>query len=122
MRIVVDMNLSPRWAVRLAELGHEAVHWSAVGDPRATDAAVMAWARGRGHAVLTHDLDFPEVVAVTGAPGPSVVLLRRISPDPGLLAALVDGAVREHEAALARGAVLVVEPNGARVRLLPVRR
>ena len=42
MRIVVDMNLSPRWAVRLAELGHEAVHWRAVGDPRATDAAVMA--------------------------------------------------------------------------------
>jgi predicted nuclease of predicted toxin-antitoxin system len=33
--------LSPRWVEFLATKGIEAVHWSTVGDPRATDATLM---------------------------------------------------------------------------------
>ena len=37
MKLVLDMNLSPLLADLLQQQGHEAVHWSAIGDPRATD-------------------------------------------------------------------------------------
>jgi predicted nuclease of predicted toxin-antitoxin system len=31
MKVLVDMNLSPRWALVLARAGIEAAHWSALG-------------------------------------------------------------------------------------------
>src|SRR3954465_6873708 len=76
MKLVVDMNLPPRWAGFLITNGIEAVHWSQVGDPRATDATIMKWALDRGYAVFTHDLDFTAMLALAGAAGPSVVQVR----------------------------------------------
>jgi len=40
--VVIDMNLSAEWASLLATAGWSAVHWSAVGDPKALDPAIMA--------------------------------------------------------------------------------
>jgi predicted nuclease of predicted toxin-antitoxin system len=47
MKLLLDMNLPPAWVPVLNAGGHEAVHWSSVGDPRARDADIMAWARVR---------------------------------------------------------------------------
>ena len=38
MKLVVDVNLPPKWVEFLATGGIQAVHWSSVGDLRATDA------------------------------------------------------------------------------------
>jgi predicted nuclease of predicted toxin-antitoxin system len=45
LRLLIDMNLSIEWVAALAQHGYDAVHWSAVGDPKATDAEIMARAR-----------------------------------------------------------------------------
>lgn len=37
MKIIIDMNLSPEWVSVLESAGYEAVHWSTVGQPQATD-------------------------------------------------------------------------------------
>jgi predicted nuclease of predicted toxin-antitoxin system len=66
------MNLAPVWVRFLQEQGFEAVHWSTVRDPSATDATIMEWARRGGYVVLTHDLDFSALLAVAEATGPSV--------------------------------------------------
>jgi predicted nuclease of predicted toxin-antitoxin system len=42
MKLLVDMNLSLDWVPVLQGHGHDAVHWSTVGDIRATDEAIMA--------------------------------------------------------------------------------
>ena len=76
MKLVVDMNLAPRWVGFLAANGIEAVHWSTVGDPRASDATIMQWARDRGYVVFTHDLDFSAILATAGLVGPSVLQVR----------------------------------------------
>jgi hypothetical protein len=44
IRILVDMNLSVEWIAELAKHGWSATHWSAVGDPRAEDTALVEWA------------------------------------------------------------------------------
>jgi predicted nuclease of predicted toxin-antitoxin system len=49
-RLLVDMNLSTEWIPLLRAAGHEAVHWSEVGDPRAPDTALMQWAMANGFA------------------------------------------------------------------------
>jgi predicted nuclease of predicted toxin-antitoxin system len=44
VRVLIDMNLSPEWVAELTRYGYDAAHWSTVGDPRAADSAIMAWA------------------------------------------------------------------------------
>ena len=76
MKLVVDMNLSSEWVPVLQRAGHDVLHWSTVGDVRAKDAEIMAWANQAGRTVLTHDLDFGTVLALTRGTGPSVVQVR----------------------------------------------
>ena len=45
MKILIDMNLSPEWVKAFAEAKIEAIHWSTVGDPAATDRTIMAYAQ-----------------------------------------------------------------------------
>jgi predicted nuclease of predicted toxin-antitoxin system len=76
IQLVVDVNLSPLWIDVFVDHGWPAVHWSTVGDPRAKDRTVMAWARENGRVVFTHDLDFGTLLALTRETGPSVVQVR----------------------------------------------
>lgn len=52
MKILIDMNLSPQWRQVFEQEGIEALHWSAVRDPRATDRQILAWAREHGTVIL----------------------------------------------------------------------
>jgi len=76
MKILIDMNLSPEWGIVLNGAGHQSIHWSHVGDPRAVDAAIMEWALANDYVVFTHDIDFSTILALTFATGPSVLLVR----------------------------------------------
>ncbi len=40
MKIVIDMNLSPEWVTVFETAGYQAVHWSDVGDIKATDKTI----------------------------------------------------------------------------------
>jgi predicted nuclease of predicted toxin-antitoxin system len=120
VRLVVDMNLSVEWVAELARHGWTAVHWSTVGDPRADDATIMAWARANGHVVFTHDLDFGTVLALTHELGPSVIQLRGQDVLPEQIGPPVLAALKQYDAALAAGALVVVELKKCRVRVLPL--
>jgi predicted nuclease of predicted toxin-antitoxin system len=58
MKIVIDMNLPPSWAGVLEAGGHQTVHWSGVGSPKASDRDILLYARQRAYVVFPHDLDF----------------------------------------------------------------
>jgi predicted nuclease of predicted toxin-antitoxin system len=122
MKFLIDMNLSPQWKAMLEKHGWEAIHWSTVGDPRATDRTVMDWARQQEYVVLTHDLDFGATLAATRAEGPSVVQIRTQDVLPKTLETLLVRILREHEAAIDRGALVFVEEERFRVRILPLTR
>lgn len=76
MKLLVDMNLSPNWAARLARHGFEAVHWSAIGAPTAPDPEILAWARDHGFVIISNDLDFSAILAASSGRAPSVVQVR----------------------------------------------
>ncbi|MDY0167352.1 MAG: DUF5615 family PIN-like protein [Thermoguttaceae bacterium] len=120
VKLVIDMNLSAEWVAVLAQHGWPAVHWSTVGNPAAPDSAIMAWARAEGYVVFTHDLDFGTALALTHAAGPSVLQVRAQNVLPEHIAPLVIAALRKHAAALTAGAVVVVEQQRSRVRVLPI--
>lgn len=119
IRILIDMNLSPDWAPLLQQHGWSAVHWSTVGDPRAADREIMAWALANQHVVFTHDLDFGTALALSHAAGPSVLQIRGQDVLPDHMGFVVIAALRQHESDLAAGALIVIDAKRFRVRVLP---
>jgi hypothetical protein len=53
MRWVIDVCLSPLWVRVFTDAGHEALHWSAAGDIRASDEVILDWAAKTG-AFISH--------------------------------------------------------------------
>ena len=121
MKLLLDMNVTQRWAPALAAQGHEVVHWRDVGDRRARDSEIMAYALQHGFVVLTHDLDFGDLLAATGDSGPSVVQIRADNLSADLAAGPVLQALAATSMALEQGALVSVDLKKARVRLLPLR-
>lgn len=70
--------------------------------------------------VLTQDLDFGTLLALTHAKGPSVLPVRGQNTLPESLGDLVAAALRHHEDALISGALVTVEEGKNRVRILPI--
>ncbi len=122
MHILVDMNLSPEWCAALARHGHAAIHWSDIGDPRAEDPILMAWARSHRHVVLTHDLDLGAILAITQASGPSVIQVRTQDVMPSALEVRLADILHQYERELVAGALIVVDEAKSRVRILPLPR
>ena len=120
MKLLIDMNLSPKWAGFLIEAGFEAVHWTTVGNANAPDTDIMRHAREGGHVVVTSDLDFGTILAVTHGNKPSVVQLRSddLSLD-GVGKSVVD-ALHQLRDELERGALVTIEPQRTRLRILPL--
>ena len=120
LSILVDMNLSPEWVSVVTSAGWPAVHWSQIGDRGADDATLMAWAVANKHAVFTHDLDFGTALALTHATGPSVIQVRGQNVLPEDISKAVVAAIRQHQAELEAGALVVVDLARSRVRILPL--
>jgi predicted nuclease of predicted toxin-antitoxin system len=120
MKLLVDMNLSPRWVSLLADAGFEAAHWSTLGANNAADTEIMAFAKANGYVVLTHDLDFSAILAATHGEKPSVVQIRAEDVSPDVIGRPVIVALRQMRAELEEGVLLSVDPNRTRLRVLPL--
>jgi predicted nuclease of predicted toxin-antitoxin system len=51
----------------------EAIHWLTIGATNAPDREIIAWAKNNNYVILTHDLDFGTILAVSQAFAPSVI-------------------------------------------------
>ena len=120
MNFLVDMNLSPSWADFLAEAGFTAVHWSKQGRPTASDREIMRWAAERDLVVLTADLDFSAILAATERRRPSVILLRNDILTPLALGSAVLAAINKAKDELVAGAIISLDAERARLRVLPL--
>jgi predicted nuclease of predicted toxin-antitoxin system len=82
MKLLLDMNLSPRWIDFLRDEGWEAVNWSHGGQATARDDEIMAYAVANDAVVVTHDLDFGAILNYARKK-PSVVQIRAedLSPE-----------------------------------------
>ena len=116
---MVDMNLSPKWALLLHEHGHDAVHWSAAGAGNAPDADIAAWARRERRVVLTADLGFGSLLAAGEEDSPSVVQLRSADLRVSAIGQAVLQAIAAARDELVTGAFLSFDRRRTRLRLLP---
>ena len=120
MKLLIDANLSPRVAHRLAVAGHDAHQLFDVELGTATDEEILDAAADDDRVDVSSDTDFGALLARFDRTRPSFVLLRHgneLTPDAQadlLLTALVDAATE-----LEAGAVVSVSPGHLRARRLP---
>jgi predicted nuclease of predicted toxin-antitoxin system len=120
MKLVFDMNLSPNWLAWLMPHGFDAVHWESIGASNASDETIMNWARAESRIVVTNDLDFGQILALTHANGPSVVLIRGPKVLPSQIGDVVVECLKTYEQELEQGALIVIDHQRQRVRVLPI--
>lgn len=120
MKILIDMNLSPAWVQEFELHKIAAVHWSAVGRFDAPDVILMEWARENNHIVFTHDLDFGTALALTKSEKPSVIQVRTQNVSIPYLSKMVISTIEQYADLLKKGALLVIDEDKKRIRILPL--
>ena len=120
MKILMDMNLSPMWVEIFASHEIEAIHWSRVGAANAADSEIMKYAQINDYTILTYDLDFSAMLAASRRDRPSIIQLRTGDIIPDNAAPLVIKALKQWTAEIEAGAILTIELNKARLRILPL--
>lgn len=120
MKILIDMNLSPAWIPILEDQGWEALHWSHVGNPSASDSKILSWAQQNGYVIFTHDLDFGAILAASRSVYPSVLQLRTQDVSPSHATQIIIRVLQDFQSQLEEGALLSIDEGNARVRMLPL--
>ena len=123
MNFLIDNPLSPRVAIGLRAAGHDAVHVLDYGMHAAADEAIFGRAALESRVVVSADTDFGTLLALREVTSPSVILFRTASlrrADDQV--ALILAALPSTEAALRRGAIVVLERHRLRLRDLPITR
>ena len=120
MKLLLDMNLSPKIAAALSLKGIESVHWLTVGLPEATDTEIISYAKENSCVVVTHDLDFSTVLSVSHGKLPSVIQIRSQDLNVEQITDMVSATVRENVVEIVQGAILSIDSKRARLRLLPL--
>lgn len=122
MKFLVDMPVTPRLVDWLAAAGHDAVHASAVGLASATDQLVITRALAERRIVVTADLDYPRLLALSGAEAPGIILFRGASYTDDEMLDLLRRALRVTEELDFEHSIVVVDRERIRRRRLPVER
>ena len=123
MNFLIDNVLSQRVAAGLRGPGHDAVHLLDYGMHAATDEAVFERAALESRVVMSADTDFGTLLALREATSPSVILFRAASTrraDDQVT--LILRALPSIDAALRRGAIVILEHQRLRLRDLPITR
>jgi predicted nuclease of predicted toxin-antitoxin system len=120
MKLLLDACMPLDWLEFLRGHGCDCLAWVHTGPPDASDSDVMRYAREHGRVVLTHDLDFGRLLAFSKATHPSVIQFRAPDIRPAALGAQLLQALRTHESVLRQGALITLEVDRARSRILPL--
>ena len=119
MRFLLDMGISVGVAASLRDLGHEADHLYELHLDTLPDAEILRKAVDDRSILVTHDLDFGNLLAASGARLPSVILFRLRDMRPSSVSARLRAVIANHASQLVAGAVVAVTESQIRIRDLP---
>ena len=120
MKFLADMGISPKTVLFLRSMDYEAVHLSEERLHRLEDSAILQKARDEEYVLLTHDLDFGELVAASGARLPSVIVFRLRNMRPENVNHHLEQIINNHGDLLESGVFVSVTEGRIRMRPLPL--
>src|SRR5260370_15954311 len=120
MRFLADMGVDMAVVDWLRTLGHDAIHLREERLHRLPDKDVFAKGIAEKRVIITFDLDFGEILALSGEATVSVILFRLHNTRTPTVISRLSAVLAADADALAKGAVIVVEDGRHRVRDLPI--
>lgn len=119
MKFLADMGVAMRIVQWLRDEGHDAVHLREENLHRLPNGLIFEKAYSEKRILLTFDLDFGEIVALSGEKQVTVILFRlRNTRTPHVIERL-EKVLKDSAQALEEGAIVVVEETRHRIRRLP---
>ena len=120
MRFLADMGVAGRIVDWLRSDGHDAVHLRDEGLHRLPDGEIFRKAALEQRIVLTFDLDFGEILALSGDVSVSVVLFRLRNTSTPFVLDRLKTVLADSGETLLKGAIVIVEDGRHRMRRLPL--
>jgi len=122
MRFLADVGIGARVVGRPRDNGHDATHLSEEGLQRLPNGEIFDKGIAERRVILTFDLDFGEIAALSRGRKASVVVFRLHNTRSDHVIARLSVVLEESMSALETGAVVVVEESRHRIRYLPITR
>ena len=120
MRFLADMCVDVRIVKWLLRNGHDATHLRDQGLQKMPNGEIFEKAIREDRIVITFDLDFGEIAALTASRSTSVILFRLKNTRTLHVIERLSSVIERFEDALKRGSILTVEETRCRVRHFPI--
>jgi len=120
MKFLADMGISQSTVNWLKKQGYEAIHLREEGLERLPDINIIKKAIDEDSVLLTCDLDFGYLMAISSGLCPSIIIFRLEDESPVNVNKRLKQVLNESFDALEKGAVISVDEKRHRVRLLPI--
>jgi predicted nuclease of predicted toxin-antitoxin system len=121
MKVLLDMPVSTVLLEVLHSHGHEGVHASQIGQSRASDHKLLQLARQQQRVIVTADLDFPRLLALSLAQGPGIILFRGGNYSDREMCQLLDRVLTEVSPDTLERSICVVDQTRIRITRLPLK-
>lgn len=120
MKFLADMAISVSTVDWLRHQHHDVIHVRDEDMQRAGDDIIMAKALNEGRILLTLDLDFGYLLAISGAILPSVIIFRLGNETAEIVTKRLAETLEFCGDDLLSGAIVTVDNDTIRVRMLPL--
>lgn len=120
IRFLADMGVSQGVTSWLREQNRDVVHLREVGLERLPDEEIFQKAIHEQRVILTFDLDFGEILALSGGKIVSIIVFRLNNTRTPFVIQRLDTVLLDVENDLHEGAIIVVEDGRYRIRKLPL--
>ena len=114
MRLLAGLHIAPR------TVGHDVCRVTDLLPANASDESIVERAAQERRTILTQDLDFSSIIALSGRPGPSLLSLRLTSSRIELVNSVLQHILPILESDLEHGSIVTVEDQRIRLRRLPL--
>ena len=120
MKFLADMGISIETVHWLRNEGHDAIHLHEQGVDQLSDPGIIEKARAEGRILLVHDLDFGQLMSLSGSRLPSVITFRLMDMRPESVNQALREVLQQFSRELEQGALLSIRERRIRVRALPI--
>ncbi len=120
MKFLADMGISLRTVTWLRELGYDVFHLRDRGLQKLPDDRILDLARVEQRIILTIDLDFAQLLAVSKKVLPSIILFRLGNENYNEINQRLIQVLDNCQQDLKTGAIVSVNNETFRVRKLPI--
>lgn len=120
MKFLSDMRISQKTVEWLRTENYDSVHLREENLHKMKDEEIFEKAKKEDRIILTCDLDFGAILALSHSEFPSVILFRLSNERPENINKYLKTVLSKHSDDLKTGCIITVEDNRYRIRMLPI--